>query len=579
MSETKNTSNISEIILNGLSICEGAGLGNILKIEPLESLIETHLSENPKTELEKFNNSLAIVQNETLELSKSPKLGPSEKKIFEAHLMMLEDPEFIDQIRELIKNEKWMPSKAISHVAQMFSDMLRALSDPYMQERAHDIQDISERLLRTISGQKLNQIQASENCILVLKDITPSQVVQLNGSSVLGVLTEEGGVTSHSAILLRSFDIPAIFGINDLMKNSDQKLKIAFDSTKGKVWIHPNEQTQGFIQDKIKIEVEKKNEKQVLKKLTPETKDGHRVMLYANIGNPSEFNLLDEYPLDGVGLFRTEFLFMDRVIAPSEDEQFEIYKRLLQKTSGKKTIIRTLDIGGDKQLPYLNIPKEENPFLGLRGLRYCLEDLPLFRTQIRALLRASEFGLLYVMYPMVTEVEEVIKAQTIIDEEIKNLENKYNKKIKLPKVGVMIEIPAAAINVESFLAKIDFVSLGTNDLIQYTCAADRMNPKVKSLYHHFHPSIINLITFVADKCKQHNKEISICGEMGGDPELTPFLLATGINHLSMSVARSPKVKKQIRSITFKNLPKYLEQLAQIKTATHVKEFIQNFHFI
>lgn len=566
--------NNKEIQFKGLPITEGVALGKILKIEPLENLIENESCADTQSELQRFQSALTEVQSETVKLSKNNKLGVSEKKIFEAHLMMLEDPEFLEQIQAHIQNDRWKATKAVSSVAQVFAEMMRAIPDPYMQERALDIKDISERILRTMTGQKLTQIDASHPCILVLKDITPSQVVQLHGAAILGVLTESGGATSHSAILLRSFDIPSVFGVSDLMKNAHTQNTVAFDGAEGSIWLNPTEATLQNFKIKVQKDTERKAEKIALKKMTSETLDGHRVYLYANLGNPTEFALLDDTPLDGVGLFRTEFLFMDRVTAPSEDEQFEVYKQLLQKTNGKKTIIRTLDIGGDKQLPYLNIPIEENPFLGLRGLRYCLEDVELFKTQLRALLRAAEFGNLYIMYPMVTEPEEVMKAQVLLEKEKETLESKLNKKIPMPKIGVMIEIPAAAIMVESFMPYVDFLSLGTNDLIQYTCAADRMNPKVKSLYHHYHPAILNLIQHVSEKAKQYKKELSICGEMGGDAELTPYLLAIGINHLSMSVARSSKVKKKLRSLNYKDLQSYLKTLIALPLAEKVREFIK-----
>lgn len=542
---------MSKVSLQGVAVSEGLTLGTA-KIIHLEAptIVETPCGDTA-TEVERFHQSVlqSKRQIEQLIQKKGEFLGAEERKIFEAHIMMIEDPEYTDQIVDKIKNEKADATKAVAVISDEFAKMLAALPDPYLSERSHDVKDISLRILRNLVGQSLDfSVSGHSDYILVMKDIAPSMVAELDAKSVLGVITEHGGATSHAAILLRNIEIPAIFGTKDLFQKITNGAILLMDALKGQILVGPDAADQAQFEDQQTTYHKEKTELEKLKFTEAITKDGTRIYLHANIGGTAEIPVLKKFNPDGVGLFRTEFLFLDRKAPPTEQEQFEIYKQILATMESRKTIIRTLDIGGDKDVPYLRISKEENPFLGLRGLRYCLENTELFRTQIRALLKASVYGSLYVMYPMVTTVDELKAAQAIVSEEKQGLMAKGIKVSDTIKYGIMIEIPAAALMTESFAPHVDFFSLGTNDLIQYTCACDRLNPTVKNLYSSFEPSVLKLINLVSEASLKHGKELSICGEMGGQTPMTPFLLGVGIHHLSMSATLIPKVKKCILSL-------------------------------
>lgn len=538
--------------LQGVAVSEGLALGTA-KIIHLETpvIVETPCDDS-NAEVDRFNKAIQQSKRQLEQLieKKGEFLGAEERKIFDAHIMMIEDPEFSDQIVDKIKSEKKDATKAVAVVSEEFAKMLAALPDPYLSERSHDVKDIALRILRNLVGQSLDFSSKEQTpSILVLKDIAPSMVPELDPKVVLGVITEQGGATSHAAILLRNIEIPAIFGVKDLFRNIADGSMLSMDATKGTILVTPDAADQTQFQELQSSFLAEKAELEKLKYTEAITKDGVRIYLHANIGGTAEIPVLKKFNPDGVGLFRTEFLFLDRKAPPTEQEQFEIYKQILATMENRKTIIRTLDIGGDKEVPYLRIPKEENPFLGLRGLRYCLENTEIFRTQIRALLKASVYGSLYVMYPMVTTLAEIKEAQIIVQEEKQKLIAQGIKVSDTIKYGVMIEVPAAALMTEDFAPYVDFFSLGTNDLIQYTCACDRLNPNVKSLYSSFEPSVLRLINLTSQAAQKHGKELSICGEMGGQATMTPFLIGVGIHHLSMSATLIPKVKKRLLNLS------------------------------
>ena len=569
---------MSKVSLQGVAVSEGLTLGTA-KIIHLETptIVET-LCEDTDFELDRFQKALlqSKRQIEQLIQKKGEFLGAEERKIFEAHIMMIEDPEYSDQIIHKIKTEKADATKAVAVISDDFAKMLAALPDPYLSERSHDIKDISLRILRNLVGQALDfSIENQKEFILVIKDIAPSMVAELDPKIVLGVITEHGGATSHAAILLRNIEIPAIFGVKDLFTYISDKTTLILDAIKGSILLTPEEVDQIQFQDQKTKYHHEKEELEKLKYTEAITKDGTRIHLYANIGGTAEIPVLKKFNPDGVGLFRTEFLFLDRKAPPTEQEQFEIYKQILATMENRKTIIRTLDIGGDKDVPYLRIPKEENPFLGLRGLRYCLENTEIFRTQIRALLKSSVYGSLYVMYPMVTTIEELKTAQKIVFEEKKALLEKGVKISETIKYGIMIEIPAAAIMTEACAPYVDFFSLGTNDLIQYTCACDRLNPTVKNLYSSFEPSVLRLIDIVSKASQKHGKELSICGEMGGQTTMTPFLIGSGLYHLSMSATLIPKVKKSILNLDLNECQKIAESVLKCSATQEVKDILKN----
>jgi phosphotransferase system enzyme I (PtsI) len=568
---------MNKLSLQGVAVSEGLALGTtkVFHLE-LPAIVEAPCSDSAK-EIERLQKAIQISkkQIQTLIEKKGEFLGAEERKIFDAHIMMIEDPEFTDQITEKIKSENADATKAVAAVADEFAKMLAALPDPYLSERSHDVKDISSRILRNLVGQSLD-FSGSEKSkfILVMKDIVPSMVPELDPQSVLGVITEHGGATSHAAILLRNIEIPAIFGVKDLLHHVADSSTVLMDAIKGSILVAPEATDQAQFKEQQELYLKEKQDLEKLKYAEAITKDGVRIYLHSNIGGTAEIPVLKKFNPDGVGLFRTEFLFLDRKAPPTEQEQFEIYKQILATMETRKTIIRTLDIGGDKEVPYLRIPKEENPFLGLRGLRYCLENHELFRTQIRALLKASVYGSLYVMYPMVTTIGEIKAAQEIVKEEKQKLLNQGIKVSDTIKYGVMIEVPAAAIMTADFAPYVDFFSLGTNDLIQYTCACDRLNPVVKSLYSSFEPSVLRLINMVSEAAQRHGKELSICGEMGGQATMTPFLIGVGIHHLSMSSTLIPKVKKRILSLTLSECQQLAKSVLNASTIQEAQEILK-----
>lgn len=570
---------MAKVSLQGVAVSEGLAQGSA-KILHLEAPIITETScKDATTEIKRLQEAVlqSKMQIEQLVKKKGEYLGAEERKIFDAHIMMLEDPEFLEQICTKIQTSNVDATKAVAEVSTEFAQMLAALPDPYLSERSHDVKDISLRILRNLTGQSLDfSAKGNSNFILVMRDIAPSMVAELDPKIVLGVITESGGATSHAAILLRNIEIPAIFGVNEVFKHIADKNTLLLDALKGQVLVEPNETdlTQFSVQNEQylteKMELEK------LKFTEAVTQDGVRICLYSNIGGTAEIPVLKKFNPDGVGLFRTEFLFLERKTPPTEQEQFEIYRQILATMNGRKTIIRTLDIGGDKDVPYLRIPKEENPFLGLRGLRYCLENTEIFRTQIRALLKASIFGSLFVMYPMVTTLEELKLAQAIVEEEKVALAKKGVKISDSIKFGIMIEVPAAALMAEAFAPHVDFFSLGTNDLIQYTCACDRLNPTVKNLYSSFEPSVLRLIHIVAQAAQKHGKELSICGEMGGQATMTPFLIGVGIQRLSMSSTLIPKVKKKVLGLDLEKCKGLVNTVLAANSVKEVQDILKSF---
>lgn len=567
---------MAKSMLKGLAVSEGYAQGPVVVINFAHPEIQSGKANDIAAELKRFNDAIKKSEDQIQNLikKKGAFLGSDEKKIFEAHLMMIADPEFTDQIATKIRDEQAFATRAVHEVAKGFADMLAALDDPYMQERSHDVKDISSRILRNLTGQSFELKQDTQKMILVTNDITPSLVAELDDENTLAVVCSQGGSTSHAAILLRNLEIPALFGVENvtvLLQGGD---KVLVDAITGDLSIHPSEAEENLFAEKIKKYAIEKQELLELKDKDAVTGDGTRVFLYANIGSPAEVAALKKFNPDGIGLFRTEFLYLERKAPPTEDEQFEIYKFTLQAMNNKKTIIRTLDIGGDKEVPFLKIPKEENPFLGLRGLRLCLEREEIFRPQIRALLRASVYGQLYVMYPMVTTVAEFLAAQKLVEEEKDKLTKAGVKISPSIKYGIMIEIPAAALMAEAFVPYVDFFSLGTNDLIQYTCACDRQNPTVKNLYSSFEPAVYKLIEHTARVSQKYNKELSICGEMGGQTKVTSFLLGTGIRHLSMSGTLIPKVKKKLKDLNIEQCKALMPQLNDAKTALDVENILK-----
>lgn len=503
-------------------------------------------------ELIRFEESRrrAMAQIEEIVTRRGSALGDQEKQIFAAHLMMLDDPEFIEQVRGLISQDRTNAAQAVDITAKAFSEIFSALPDPYLAERGRDVLDIGARIVRNLSGTSHEfPSNTAGGIILICRDIPPSAVAELDPEMVRAVIAAEGGFTSHAAILLKNLEIPAIFGLAETNLSRLDQRHLLVDAQSGKIMVDPSPAEKSEFQQRLEKFNLEAGQLAQLAHAPGCTADGARIQLLANVGGLQEIPRLEKVNPDGVGLFRTEFLFLHRRSAPSENEQTEIYRKMLEAMGSRKTIIRTLDIGGDKDVPYLKLAKEENPFLGVRGLRYCLQNQEIFRTQLRALLRASPAGNLHIMHPMVTTIAELDEANGIMAEEMAGLTAAGVAVSPSIKVGIMIEVPAAALMADVFAQKVDFMSLGTNDLTQYTCACDRLNPGVKSLYNTCEPGVLRLIKLVADAAERHQTHLSICGEMAGQPHMTPFFLGIGIRNLSMSPPLIPHLKRRLAALT------------------------------
>ena len=532
----------------GIAASKGYAIGTVFIQEHEEIIISDAKVSDIAAEKEKLSKALAQSkeQLEAIKEKTANEIGEHEAQVFEAHLMLLDDVEFTGQMEMTIENDQLNAMKAVQNVTDTFVMIFDSMDDPYMRERAADIKDVSKRIIANLAGKGGNGMEnVGANTVVVAHDLTPSDTAQLDRSKVIGFLTNIGGRTSHSAIMARTLEIPAVVGLGDIttsVKNGDT---VIVDGIEGVAIINPDEATI----NEYKARLDKfKAEQEELKKLIDvktTTKSGRRIEVCGNIGKPEDIDQVLANGGDGVGLFRTEFLYMDRDEAPTEDEQFEAYKYVLEKADGKQVVIRTLDIGGDKTLPYLPLPEEMNPFLGYRAIRLCLDRKDIFRVQIRALLRASVYGNLAVMFPMISGLEEFQQAKVFVEEckaELKAEGIEYSDSIQW---GIMVEIPAAAVYADELAKHVDFFSIGTNDLIQYTLAADRMSEKVSYLYNPMHPAVLRLIKMTIDGAHKHGKWVGMCGEMAGDERAIPTLVEYGLDEFSMSATSILTAKKII----------------------------------
>ncbi len=532
----------------GIAASKGYAIGTVFIQEHEEIIISDAKVSDIAAEKEKLSKALdqSKEQLEAIKEKTANEIGEHEAQVFEAHLMLLDDVEFTGQMEMTIENDQLNAMKAVQNVTDTFVMIFDSMDDPYMRERAADIKDVSKRIIANLAGKGGNGMEnVGANTVVVAHDLTPSDTAQLDRSKVIGFLTNIGGRTSHSAIMARTLEIPAVVGLGNIttsVKNGDT---VIVDGIEGVAIINPDEATI----NEYKARLEKfKAEQEELKKLIDvktTTKSGRRIEVCGNIGKPEDIDQVLANGGDGVGLFRTEFLYMDRDEAPTEDEQFEAYKYVLEKADGKQVVIRTLDIGGDKTLPYLPLPEEMNPFLGYRAIRLCLDRKDIFRVQIRALLRASVYGNLAVMFPMISGLEEFQQAKAFVEEckaELKAEGIAYSDSIQW---GIMVEIPAAAVYADELAKHVDFFSIGTNDLIQYTLAADRMSEKVSYLYNPMHPAVLRLIKMTIDGAHKHGKWVGMCGEMAGDERAIPTLVEYGLDEFSMSATSILTAKKII----------------------------------
>ncbi|MGN7398642.1 phosphoenolpyruvate--protein phosphotransferase [Cytobacillus praedii] len=558
--------------LNGIAASSGIAIAKAYRLVEPDLSFEKKTIKDSMEEIARLHTALAASKSE-LEVIRDnalKKLGSDKAAIFDAHLLVLSDPELIHPIENTMKNELVNAEYALKETADMFVKMFEQMENEYMKERAADIRDVTKRVLSHLLGvQMANPSLIAEEVIIIAEDLTPSDTAQLNRQFVKGFATDIGGRTSHSAIMARSLEIPAVVGTKEsteVIQNGDL---LIVDGVKGLVHINPTPEVVAEYEEELRSHEIQKLEWAKLVNEKTFTADQFFVELAANIGTPDDLEGVINNGAEGIGLYRTEFLYMGRSQLPTEEEQFESYKTVLQGMSGKPVIVRTLDIGGDKKLPYLSLPEELNPFLGFRAIRLCLEQQDMFRTQLRALLRASSYGNLKIMFPMIATLDEFRQAKSILEDEKQKLVSKGEKVGEKIEVGIMVEIPSTAILAEQFAKEVDFFSIGTNDLIQYTMAADRMNERVSYLYQPYNPAILRLIKMVIDAAHKEGKWAGMCGEMAGDEIAIPLLLGLGLDEFSMSATSILKARSQLRTLNKKEMEKLAAEALKMGTAEEV----------
>ncbi|MDY0408850.1 phosphoenolpyruvate--protein phosphotransferase [Virgibacillus soli] len=563
--------------VTGIAASTGIAIAKAYQLKAPDLSYEAKEVDNPTQEIERLEAALNISKQELEKIRNHTKktLGDEHAEIFSAHLLVLNDPELINPMKDKIKNENKMAESALDETANMFIDMFKNMDNEYMRERAADIKDVTERVMAHLLGVDIpDPALIDEEVIVIANDLTPSDTAQLDRNFVKGFTTDIGGRTSHSAIMARSLEIPAVVGTKDITSLVSQNDTVIVDGLEGKVIINPSEDELLAYKEKQANFEKQKEEWAKLKDEPTVTKDGHHIELVGNIGNPEDADSVLQHGGEGVGLYRTEFLYMGKSEMPSEDEQFEAYKSVLEKMNGKPVVVRTLDVGGDKHIPYLDMPEEMNPFLGFRAIRYCLDHEEVFRPQLRALLRASAYGNLKIMFPMIAQVEEFRAAKALLLEEKENLRKEGHEVSDDIEVGIMVEIPATAVLAKQFAKEVDFFSVGTNDLIQYTMAADRMNERVSYLYQPYHPAILNLLNNVIEAAHSEGKWAGMCGEMAGDPLAIPILLGLGLDEFSMSATSILPARTQMRNLSKADLASYKDELLAMSTAEEVLAFIK-----
>ena len=543
--------------LQGIAASDGIAIAKVYTLTEPDLTVTKVTVEDSEKEVSRLDDALAasIKDVELIKETALKNLGEEEAQVFDAHLMVLSDPELIGQVKDSITSNKVNAESALKEVTDMFISIFAGMEDnPYMQERAADIRDVSKRVLAHLLGVKIpSPATIKDEVIIVAGDLTPSDTAQLNRQYVKAFVTDIGGRTSHSAIMARSLEIPAIVGTKEVTSIAKDGDIIIVDGLSGDVFLNPSEEVVAEYRAKAEAFAAQQAEWEKLKDSKTYTKDGHQVELAANIGTPKDLEGVVNNGAEGVGLYRTEFLYMDSHEMPTEEDQFEAYKAVLEGMNGKPVVVRTMDIGGDKELPYLPLPHEMNPFLGYRAIRISLNEPEMFRTQLRALLRASVYGKLRIMFPMIATLNDFRGAKALLEEEKAKLIAEGVAVSDDIQVGIMIEIPAAAVLAHQFAKEVDFFSIGTNDLIQYTMAADRMNERVSYLYQPYNPSILTLIKHVIDSAHKEGKWAGMCGEMAGDQTAVPLLVGLGLDEFSMSASSVLKTRSLISKLTLSDM--------------------------
>ncbi|MDD5772903.1 MAG: phosphoenolpyruvate--protein phosphotransferase [bacterium] len=531
-----------------------------------------------KNELLRLNRAVVNTKREIFELKErlSKELGDSEARIFDAHLLILEDPVFTKDIIDKIEKEKLSAEYALSEILEKTALVFEKINDIYLKERSADLKDVGRRLIHNLLGYKKRTIsELDKKVIIIAHDISPSDTASMKKDKVIGFATDIGGQTSHTAIIARSLAIPAVVGLRNIIGSVKTGDEVLIDGNQGIVIIEPSDKTLKAYQSiKKKFQVFEKELKKVTK-LPAETQDGHSVELVGNIESPEEIDTVLAHGGEGIGLFRTEFLYLNRNNLPTEEEQFEVYKKAAEKVGARPIIIRTLDIGGDKFISYMDISPEVNPFLGLRAIRLCLEHPEIFKVQLRAILRASAFGQIKIMFPMISGLSQLKEAKRILNEVKEGLEKDkigYDKDMEL---GVMVETPSAAVIADILAKEVDFFSIGTNDLIQYTLAVERTNEKIAYLYEPLHPAIIRLLKNIIDAGHKEGIWVGLCGEMASIPLFVIILLGMGLDEFSTNIVSLPLVKKIIRSTTYRDAKILVDNIMGLSSSVEIRKYIQD----
>ncbi|MCD8020625.1 MAG: phosphoenolpyruvate--protein phosphotransferase [Clostridiales bacterium] len=561
----------------GIGASAGIGIGSVIIVkEPSLAYDNTTISD-VVAEKERYNKALeeCVAKTQAMAEDMKTRVGEKEAEILEGHVLLLTDPEMSSQIETNIDN-KMCAEAAVEQVCDMYAQMFASIDDEMFQQRATDVGDIKTRLLKVLlQVEDLDLATVPEGTVLVAEDLTPSMTASINPANVVGFLTEIGGKTSHSAILARALEIPAVLSIDGIVSKLENGQLVILDGSTGEVYESPDEALLNEYTAKRAAYLEEKAALQAFVGKPSATADGNVVELCANIGKPEDALKVVECDGEGVGLFRTEFLFMDRPQVPTEDEQFEAYKKVVETLEGKPVIIRTLDIGGDKEIPYLGLEKEDNPFLGFRAIRLCLQRDDLYRPQLKALLRASAYGELKIMVPMISFVDEFRAVKALLAEIMAELDAEgtpYNKDIK---VGIMVETPAASLMADVFAKEVDFFSIGTNDLTQYTMAVDRGNPDVAYLYSTYNPAVLRSIERVIKAAKAEGTMVGMCGEAAADPLLTPLLLSFGLDEFSVSATSILATRKVISLWTMEEANAVAEKAMSMTTEAEVQAYLKS----
>ena len=536
------------ITIQGKSVFGGVSIGKLMFYKRNEKVIKREHISDADAEWKRFEAAKGQAVDQLKELYEKAleDVGEANAMIFEIHQMMLEDLDYLESIENIIRSQEVNAEYAVATTADNFAQMFASMDDAYMQGRAADVKDVSERVLDILCGVSAGVKEMTEPCIIAADDLAPSETVQLDKSKVLGFATMYGSANSHTAILARTMNIPAVIGLGETLSSQYDGKMAVIDGFTGILYVDPDEETLARMQEKRAKDLEQKELLNQLKGKENVTRSGQKINVYANIGNVSDLGAVLKNDAGGIGLFRSEFLYLENSTFPTEEQQFAVYKQVAESMAGKKVIIRTLDIGADKQADYFNLDKEENPALGYRAIRICLTKPEIFKTQLRALYRASAFGQIAIMFPMITAVWEVKKIKEIVEEVKEELRKEGIAFREDMELGIMIETPAAVMVSRELAKEVDFFSVGTNDLTQYTLAIDRQNPKLDTFYDPHHPAVLAMIRMAAESAHAEGKWIGICGELGADLELTEEFLKMGLDELSVSPALVLPLRKRIR---------------------------------